>query len=68
VTTFDVRTVKLRSGEQFRDVRQVELAPFELGGERYLPIPGEPEASFAMSSSSRRASSAPAFVASRTRA
>jgi uncharacterized protein len=49
VTTFDVRTVKLRSGEQFRDVRQVELAPFELGGERYLPIPGEPEASFAMS-------------------
>jgi uncharacterized protein len=49
VTTFDVRTVKLRSGEQFRDVRRVELGSFELGGERYLPVPGEPEASFAMS-------------------
>jgi uncharacterized protein len=49
VTTFDVRTVKLRSGEQFRDVRQVELEPFELGGERYLPVPDEPEAAFTMS-------------------
>jgi uncharacterized protein len=49
VTTFDVRTVKLRSGEQFQDVRQVELAPIELGGERYLPVPSEPEAAFTMS-------------------
>jgi uncharacterized protein len=49
VTTFDVRTVKLRSGEQFRDVRRVELEPIELGGERYLPVPDEPEAAFTMS-------------------
>ncbi len=49
MTTFDVRTVKLRSGEQFRDVRQVELAPLNLGGERYLPVPSEPEAAFTMS-------------------
>ena len=49
MTTFDVRTVKLRSGEQFRDVRQVELEPFDLGGERYLPVPEEAEAAFTMS-------------------
>ena len=49
MTTFDVRSVKLRSGEQFRDVRQVELQPVELGGERYLPVPGEPDAAFTMS-------------------
>jgi uncharacterized protein len=49
VTTFDVRTVKLRSGEQFRDVRRIELEPFELGGERYLPIPERLEAVFTMS-------------------
>ena len=49
MTTFDVRTVKLRSGEQFQDVRQVELEPFDLGGERYLPLPEEPEAAFTMS-------------------
>jgi uncharacterized protein len=48
VTTFDVRTVKLRPGEQFRDVRRVELAPFELGGEPYFAVPSEPEAAFAM--------------------
>jgi uncharacterized protein len=48
VTTFDVRTVKLRPGEEFRDVRRVELAPFELGGERYLAVPSEPEAAFTM--------------------
>ncbi len=49
MTTFDVRSVKLRSGEQFRDVRQVELPPFQLGGERYLAVPSEPEAAFTMS-------------------
>ncbi len=49
MTTFDVRTVRLRSGEQFRDVRRVELSPFELGGERYVPVPEEPEAAFTMS-------------------
>ena len=32
MTTFNVRTARLRSGEQFRDVREVELEPLELGG------------------------------------
>ena len=39
MTTLDLRTLKLRSGEQFRDVREIRLEPFELGGQRYLPVP-----------------------------
>src|SRR5262249_13684773 len=39
MTTVDLRTIKLRSGEQFRDEREVRLEPFELGGQRYLPVP-----------------------------
>jgi uncharacterized protein len=44
VTTFNLRTVRLQSGEQFRDVKEVELEPLELGGQRYVPIPEKPEA------------------------
>jgi uncharacterized protein len=39
VTTFNLRTLKLRSGEQFRDEQEIELEPLELGGQRYLPVP-----------------------------
>jgi uncharacterized protein len=39
VTTLDLRTLRLRSGQQWRDERQTELEPFELGGQRYLPVP-----------------------------
>jgi uncharacterized protein len=39
VTTLNLRTVKLRSGEQFRDEREVRLESLELGGQRYLPVP-----------------------------
>jgi uncharacterized protein len=39
MTTLDLRTIKLRSGEQFRDVREIRLEPLELGGQRYLPVP-----------------------------
>jgi uncharacterized protein len=48
VTIFNVRAVKLRPGEQHRDVRPVELEALELGGERYLPIPSEPEAALTL--------------------
>ena len=36
---FDLRRLRLRSGEQYRDAEDVALEPFELGGERYLPVP-----------------------------
>jgi uncharacterized protein len=39
VTTFNLRTLKLRSGEQFRDEKEIKLEPLELGGQRYLPVP-----------------------------
>jgi uncharacterized protein len=39
VTTLDLRSLRVRSGEQFRDERRIELEPFELGGQRYLPVP-----------------------------
>jgi uncharacterized protein len=39
MTTVDLRSIKLRSGEQFRDEREIELEPFDLGGQRYLPVP-----------------------------
>jgi uncharacterized protein len=40
-TTLNLRTIKLRSGEQFRDEREIQLEPLELGGQRYLPVPQE---------------------------
>ena len=39
VTTLNLRTIRLRSGEQFRDEREIRLEPLELGGQRYLPVP-----------------------------
>jgi hypothetical protein len=32
VTTFNLRTVKLRSGEEYRDEVEIALEPLELGG------------------------------------
>jgi uncharacterized protein len=39
VTSFNLRQVKLRSGEEYRDEQEVDLEPFVFGGERYLPVP-----------------------------
>jgi uncharacterized protein len=39
VRSFNLRQAKLRSGEEYRDEVELELEPFELGGERYLPVP-----------------------------
>ena len=41
MTTFNLRQVKLRPGEQFRDEKEVGLEPLELGGQRYIPVPEE---------------------------
>jgi uncharacterized protein len=38
--SFNLRRVRLRSGQEHRDEVELELEPFELGGERYLPVPG----------------------------
>jgi uncharacterized protein len=39
VTSFSLRRLRLRSGEQFRDRVEIVLEPFEFGGQRYLPVP-----------------------------
>jgi uncharacterized protein len=38
-TTFNLRNLKLRSGEQFHDTVEVELEPLSLGGTEYTPDP-----------------------------
>jgi uncharacterized protein len=38
-TTYPLRRVKLRPGEELRDELAVQLEPFELGAQRYLPAP-----------------------------
>ena len=37
--SFNLRTIKLRSGEEYRDEVELELQPFELAGERYIAVP-----------------------------
>jgi uncharacterized protein len=41
MTTYPLRKLRLRPGEEHRDEVLVQLEPFELGGERYLPVPAE---------------------------
>jgi DUF177 domain-containing protein len=41
MTTFNLRQLRLRSGEQFRDEVEVQLSPLVLGGNEYLPVPAE---------------------------
>lgn len=48
MTVFNIRTARLQSGDQFRDVKEVDLEPLELGGQRYLPIPESPEATLTL--------------------
>jgi len=35
----DLRKYRLRSGESIRDEQEVEIAPIELGGQRYIAVP-----------------------------
>ncbi len=49
MTSFSLRTVKLRSGEQYRDEKDVALEPLAFGGQRYLPVPERVRAEFVVS-------------------
>jgi len=44
MTRFPLRRLRLRSGESHGDAVSIELEPFDLGGQRYLPVPQEVEA------------------------
>ena len=50
--TFNLRTLRLRPGEEYRDEIELDLEPFELGGQRYLPVPEKVPADFAISRAS----------------
>jgi uncharacterized protein len=50
--SFNLRQVKLRSGEEYRDEIELDLEPFELGGQRYLPVPEKVPAEFAITKAS----------------
>src|ERR1700686_2187801 len=39
MTSFDLRRVKLRPGEEHREALELELPVFEFAGQRYLPVP-----------------------------
>jgi len=39
--SFNLRSVKLRSGEEYRDEIELELTPLEYGGQRYIPVPAQ---------------------------
>jgi len=39
MTSFNLRQVKLRPGEEYRDALEIELPAFAFGGQRYLPVP-----------------------------
>jgi uncharacterized protein len=43
MTSFNLRHVKLRPGEEHREALEVELPAFEFGGQRYLSVPEEVE-------------------------
>jgi len=45
VTTFSLRRVRLRSGEEYQDEQEVVLEPLEVGGQRYLAVPDRLRAS-----------------------
>lgn len=41
MTSFPLRRLRLRPGEEYRDEVTIQLEPFALGGQRYLPVPAE---------------------------
>jgi len=49
---FDLRNVRVRSGEEHREAVEVAIAPVELGGERYVAVPEEAPAELAVTRAS----------------
>jgi len=46
MTSFSLRQLKLRPGEEYRDELEVELPAFAFGGQRYVPVPEKVPAEF----------------------
>jgi uncharacterized protein len=52
MTTFDLRSLRIRSGEEHREAKEIELPALELGGQRYVPVPERVEAELAVTRAS----------------
>jgi DUF177 domain-containing protein len=52
MTVFDLRNVRVRSGEEHREAVEVEIGPIELGGERYVAVPEKLPAELAVTRAS----------------
>ena len=52
MTVLNLRTIKLRSGEEHRREQEIELEPLMLGGQRYLPVPDKVPAELTVSRAS----------------
>ena len=50
--SFNLRQLKLRSGEEYRDAIEIELTPLEYGGQRYISVPERLPAELAISRAS----------------
>ena len=48
MTTFDLRTLRIRSGDQARERVEIELEPLSLGGQSYQPRPNPAPAELAL--------------------
>jgi uncharacterized protein len=49
MTSFSLRALKLRPGEEYRDGQEIALEPVSLGGQRYLPVPEKAPAELVVS-------------------
>ena len=49
MTSFSLRSLRLRPGEEHRDEQEIALEPISLGGQRYLPVPENVPAELAVS-------------------
>jgi uncharacterized protein len=52
MTTFDLRNVRVRSGEEHREAVEIAIAPVALGGQRYVAVPEEVPAGLAVTRAS----------------
>ena len=52
MTTFDLRTLRIRSGDQAREPLEIELEPLLLGGQAYEPQPNPAPAELAVTRAS----------------
>jgi uncharacterized protein len=52
MTSFSLRSVRLRPGEAYRDSKEIELTPLEFGGQRYLPVPETVDAELSLTRAS----------------